>query len=78
MELRACWSQMRHNIRAWKPFKGRKTLQGRAKILSQDLLSAYEQDKISWKEFDSWMEELWVAADNQDCKVTPLHFSTLS
>jgi hypothetical protein len=78
MELRVCWSQLCHNIWACKLFKGRKTLQKRAKILSQDLLSTYEQDKISWKEFDSWMEELWIAADNQDCKVTPFRISTIS
>jgi hypothetical protein len=72
------WIQICHYLWACKRFQRRRTLQEKAKLLSQDLLSAYEKDKISWKEFDDWMEELWAAADNQECEATLLRISTLS
>jgi hypothetical protein len=40
----------------------------KAKSLSRRLVGAYEHGHISWMEYDDWMEELWVAADNGECK----------
>lgn len=41
----------------------RRTLSTKVKKLSECMTSAYQDNEISWMDYDDWMEELWVAAD---------------
>ncbi|KAH6869649.1 hypothetical protein B0T10DRAFT_418271 [Thelonectria olida] len=41
----------------------------KAEKVSLYISSAYQDNQISWMDYDSWMEELWVAADKGECKL---------
>lgn len=68
MALRRYLSPVKYCLRAYQAMYRNRPLFKTAKNLSQRLVSAYEHGCISWMEYDDWMEELWVAADNGECK----------
>ncbi|EWY97430.1 hypothetical protein FOCG_16322 [Fusarium oxysporum f. sp. radicis-lycopersici 26381] len=50
-------------LRMYKAVYEERTSLKEVKRLSQRLRTAYEHDRISWMDFNDWMEELWAAAD---------------
>ncbi|KAK7419104.1 hypothetical protein QQZ08_011007 [Neonectria magnoliae] len=44
----------------------RRTLSAKVTKLSQYLTSIYQDNQISWMDYDDWMEELQIAADEGD------------
>lgn len=68
MALSSYLRPVRDCLRTYQAMYRKRPLLKKVKSLSRRLVSAYEHGEISWMDYNNWMEELWTAADDGECK----------